>query len=88
MSLFLHQLRGEQRLYWRSRELAFFTFLFPIIFLVLLGSAYGNDTVDGVRGYTYLLSGLLGYPTAARTRPDDQHVIRHGVHRTHSGSRF
>ena len=31
MRLFRHQLRGEQRLYWRSRELAFFTFLFPII---------------------------------------------------------
>ena len=28
MTLFLHQLRGEQRLYRRSRELAIFTFLF------------------------------------------------------------
>jgi ABC-2 type transport system permease protein len=67
MRLLRHQLRVEQLLFWRSRELAFFTFLFPIIFLVLLGSAYGNDTVDGVRGYTYLLSGLLGYGAAATT---------------------
>ena len=37
MRLFLHQLRGEQRLYWRSRELAFFTFLFPVLIFVLAG---------------------------------------------------
>ena len=47
MRLFLHQLRGEQRLYWRSRELAFFTFLFPIVlFYVLLGSVYGDDEIE------------------------------------------
>jgi hypothetical protein len=43
VSLLWHELRGEQRLFWRSRELAFFTFLLPIIFFVLLGSVYGND---------------------------------------------
>ena len=37
MRLFRHQLRGEQRLYWRSRELAFFTFLFPVLIFLLLG---------------------------------------------------
>src|SRR5581483_3147916 len=41
MSLFVHQLRAEQRLYWRSRELAFFTFLFPLLLFVLLDSVYG-----------------------------------------------
>ncbi len=65
MKLFLHQLRGEQRLYWRSRELAFFTFLLPIIFLVLLGSVYGDDEIEGVRGSSYLLAGMIGYGVAA-----------------------
>ncbi|MBA3364892.1 MAG: ABC transporter permease [Actinobacteria bacterium] len=66
MRLFLHQLRGEQRLFWRSRELAFFTFLLPIVFLVLLGSVYGEDErIDGVRGSNYLLAGMLGYGVAA-----------------------
>jgi len=37
MRLFLHELHNQQRLYWRSRESAFFTFLLPIVFLVLLG---------------------------------------------------
>ena len=59
--LFLRQLRAEQRLFWRSREAAFFTFLLPILFLLLLGSAYGDEEIDGVRGSTYLVAGLLGY---------------------------
>ena len=47
--LFLHELSGELRLYSRSRELAFFTFMLPIIFFVLLGSVYGDDdTINGV----------------------------------------
>jgi ABC-2 type transport system permease protein len=60
--LFLHELRAQQRIFWRSREAAFFTFLLPIIFLVLLGSIYGDrDTIGGVKAGTYLLAGLLGY---------------------------
>jgi ABC-2 type transport system permease protein len=60
-TLFLRELRTQQRLFWRSREAAFFTFLLPIIFLVLLGSVYGDEEIEGVRGSTYLLAGLLGY---------------------------
>ena len=59
--LFLHELRNQQRLFWRSRESAFFTFLLPIILLVLLGSVYGDDEIDGVRGATYLVAGTIGY---------------------------
>ena len=61
MSLYAHELKGELLLYTRSRELAFFTFLLPIIFFVLLGSTYGNDTVDGVKGSHYLQAGMIGY---------------------------
>jgi ABC-2 type transport system permease protein len=63
--LFLHQLRAEQKLFWRSSELAFFTFLLPIIFLFLLGYAYGDEEIAGVRGYNFLLAGMLGYGVAA-----------------------
>ncbi len=68
MSVLLHQFRSEQKLYWRSRELAFFTFIFPIIIFVLLGSVYGDDPIEeegGVTGSEYLLAGLLGYGVAA-----------------------
>ena len=67
MRLFLHQFRVEQMLFWRSRELAFFTFLLPIVLLVLLGSAYGDENVDGVRGYDFLLAGMLGYGVVSTT---------------------
>jgi ABC-2 type transport system permease protein len=63
--LFVHQFRAEQKLFWRSSELAFFTFLLPIIFLFLLGYAYGDEEIDGVRGYNFLLAGMLGYGVAA-----------------------
>jgi len=61
----LRELRNQQRLYWRSREAAFFTFVMPIIFLLLLGSVYGNDDIDGIKGSTYLLAGLIGYGVVA-----------------------
>ena len=68
VKLFLHQLRGEQRLYWRSRELAFFTFLFPVLIFILLGSVYGNDRIKSegnIKGSAYLLAGILGYGVAS-----------------------
>jgi ABC-2 type transport system permease protein len=65
--LFLHQLKAEQKLFWRSRELAFFTFLLPILFFLLLGSAYGDDEIDDVSGYQYLLAGMIGYGAASTT---------------------
>ena len=66
MRLLLHELKGELRLYSRSRELAFFTFMLPIIFFVLLGSVYGKtDRINGYRGPDYLLTGMLGYGVAA-----------------------
>jgi len=62
--LFRHELKGELLLYVRSRELAFFTFMFPIIFFILLGSTYGNDRIKSegnVRGANYLEAGMIGY---------------------------
>src|SRR5439155_555877 len=63
-----HELRGQLRLYGRSRELAFFTFALPLIMFFLLGSVYGNDRIKSegnVRGADYLLSGMLGYGAIA-----------------------
>ena len=49
----------------RSRELAFFTFLLPIIIFILLGSVYGDDEIEGIDGSSYLLAGMLGYGVVA-----------------------
>ena len=60
-ALLFHETRNQQRLFWRSGESAFFTFLLPIVFLVLLGSVYGDRTIAGIDGASYLLAGMLGY---------------------------
>jgi ABC-2 type transport system permease protein len=65
--LFSHEVKTEQKLFWRSRELAFFTFTLPIVIFFLLGSVYGKDKIDGVKGSSYLLAGMLGYGVAATT---------------------
>jgi ABC-2 type transport system permease protein len=63
MRLLRHQLVGEQRVFWRNREGAFFVFLFPIVFLLLLGSVY-DGTIEGYQASDLLLVGLLGYGAA------------------------
>jgi ABC-2 type transport system permease protein len=60
VKLFLHQLRLEQLVYWRSRESAVFTFIFPLLLFVLLGSVY-SGRIYGVPASQALLAALLGY---------------------------
>jgi ABC-2 type transport system permease protein len=65
MTLFLRELRTEQVLFWRNREAAFFTFFLPVIFFLIFGSIYGNDTIDGVKGARFLEAGMIGYGVAS-----------------------
>jgi ABC-2 type transport system permease protein len=68
MRLFRHELKGELLLYARSRELAFFTFLLPMIFFLLLASVYGDDRVKSernVRSASFLEAGMIGYGAIA-----------------------
>ena len=63
LRLFLHQLRAEQLVFWRSREAALFIFLFPLLLFLLLGSVY-SGTIYGVPASHALLAGLVGYGCA------------------------
>lgn len=63
MRLFVHQLRAEQRVFWRSREAAIFVFLLPVLLFVLLAAVYSGD-VNGDPARDYLLVGMLGYGVA------------------------
>lgn len=63
VKLFLHQVRGEQLLYWRTREAAIFTFAFPILLFVLVGAVY-KGTINGHPAGRELLAGMLGYGLA------------------------
>ena len=61
--LFLHQLRSEQLVFWRSREAAFFIFLFPLLLFLLLGSVYSKP-FQGEPAKWAVLAGLVGYGCA------------------------
>jgi ABC-2 type transport system permease protein len=62
-AMFLHQLRSEQLVFWRSREAAFFIFLFPLLLFLLLGSVY-SAPFQGVPAKWAVLAGLVGYGCA------------------------
>jgi len=61
----LHELRTQQLLFWRNREAAFFTFGLPVIFFLVFGSIYGNDTIEGIHGAAFLEAGMIGYGVAS-----------------------
>ena len=63
MSTLVHQLRAEQRIFWRSREAAVFIFIFPPMLFLLLGSVYDGE-IGGHPAADVLLAGLLGYGAA------------------------
>ena len=60
MTLLLHQLRFEQRIFWRSKEAAVFIFIFPLLLYALLGSVYDGE-IEGEPAVDVLLAGLFGY---------------------------
>ncbi len=61
--MFLHELRVQQRMFWRNRESAVFVFIFPPMLFLLLGAVY-NGKIDGFRASDVLLVGLIGYGCA------------------------
>jgi ABC-2 type transport system permease protein len=61
--LFLHELRNQQRLFWRNRESAVFVFVFPPMLYLLLGAVYTGRS-EGFKLADVLLVGLIGYGCA------------------------
>jgi ABC-2 type transport system permease protein len=67
MTLWLHELKTEQLLFWRNREAAFFTFFLPVIFFLIFGAVYGKDFIkkEHVKASDFLEAGMIGYGVAA-----------------------
>ncbi len=63
MRLFWHQLKAEQRVFWRNREAAIFIFVFPLMLFMLLGAVYSGK-IEGHPAADVLLAGMLGYGAA------------------------
>ena len=52
LALALRQVRYENRAFWRNPTAAFFTFVFPLIFLVIFNLLFGNDELEFRGGTT------------------------------------
>jgi ABC-2 type transport system permease protein len=57
----------EQREFWRSRVRGFFTFAFPLMFLIIFGSLYRAKHTDGIPYDDYFVPGILAYGVIATT---------------------
>ena len=63
LALVWHQVRYEQLSFWRNPQSAFFTFVFPVVIIVLFGALFGHGTRSS---YFYGLPALQYYvPTIA-----------------------
>jgi ABC-2 type transport system permease protein len=70
IALTLHQVRDEQRSFWRNRSRAFFSFALPLMFLVIFASLNHGDTLDdhgGIAADAYVIPGLLAYGVVMAT---------------------
>jgi ABC-2 type transport system permease protein len=63
LTVFAHELRNQQLLFWRNRESAVFVFVFPPMLFLLLGAVY-DGTIEGVPAADRLLVGIIGYGCA------------------------
>jgi ABC-2 type transport system permease protein len=63
VSLFAHQLRADQLVFWRGRESAVFVFLFPVLLFLLLSTVYSGD-YRGRPVTDYLVPSLIAYGVA------------------------
>jgi len=64
------QIRYEQRAYWRNRGRGFFTFVFPLMFLVIfasLNSGTHDKSLGGISYDDFLVPGILAYSVITTT---------------------
>jgi len=70
LSLVLWQIRYEQRAYWRNRGRGVFTFVFPLMFLVIFASLDKGRHISTRGGISYddfFVPGILAYGVIATT---------------------
>jgi ABC-2 type transport system permease protein len=50
----LRQVRWEQKQFWRNPPAAVFTFVFPLMFLLIFSALYGDDRIDDLGGVKFV----------------------------------
>jgi ABC-2 type transport system permease protein len=69
-SLSVHQLQYEQKMFWRNPASAVFTFLFPVMFLVIFASLNTGSRIDflgGLKYNQYYVPGILCFGIISAT---------------------
>jgi ABC-2 type transport system permease protein len=62
MSLLLHQLRYDQKAFWRNPAAVFFTVLFPVVLLLIFATVFSGQTIDvdgGVEITAYYVPAII-----------------------------
>ncbi len=62
MSLLLHQLRYDQKVFWRNPAAVFFTVMFPVVLLLIFATIFGDEVVDingGIKTTTYYVPAII-----------------------------
>jgi ABC-2 type transport system permease protein len=62
VTLLLHQLRYDQKVFWRNPAAVFFTVMFPVLLLVIFSAIFGDKTIDGLGGIevtTYYVPAII-----------------------------
>jgi len=70
MSLLLHQLRYDQKIFWRNPAAVFFTVMFPVVLLLIFGAVFGDQTVavdGGIETTTYYVPAILTLSAVSAT---------------------
>jgi ABC-2 type transport system permease protein len=70
IALALHQFRYDQRIFWRNPASVFFTVMFPVMFLVLLGLIVHGQTIHtqgGIDATTYFVPAVITLAVVSAT---------------------
>ena len=62
MSLVLHQLRYDQKAFWRNPAAVFFTVMFPVVLLLIFATVFGGKTIDvdgGIETTAYYVPAII-----------------------------
>jgi len=70
MSMVWHQLRYDQKIFWRNPAAVFFTVLFPIVLLLIFATVFGDQTLDvagGIEITTYYVPAIITLAVVSAT---------------------
>lgn len=71
LALLYRQIGDERRSFFRNPAAAGFTFVFPVMFLIIFGLLYGSDTYDGpdgpIKGIQFQIAQILVFSVVGTT---------------------